>query len=250
MWRRGTSARLLTSALSLGFSIRCKMSQVPLPEDDFSLEQANDIFWQSLLEHIRRDFHGRPIDGVLDVGCHHGGMLVQLASAFRPKRLTGIEPISHSRERALFRLRALSPTVSILPPEKWPEVPADSVDIVTCHEVLHLVDDLSNLFGNIVRVLRRKGGVFIVVGCHTENPVWKSWSAKLRSSGQVVFDRSPFDILRAGSAVGLRGALRPLRRDGWIIYDPNDALFEYPSVKDLLDHQYRNKLLFRFFKSS
>ena len=226
------------------------MPLIPLPEDDSSLEQANDIFWQSLLEHIRREFHGRPVDGVLDVGCHHGGLLAQLASALRPKRLTGIEPASHSRERALFRLRALSPVVAILPPERWAEVPADSVDIVTCHEVLHLVDDLSNLFGNIVRVLRGQGSAFIVAGCHTENPVWNSWSAKLRDSGQVVFDRSPFDILHAGFAAGLRGALRPLRRDGWIIYDPGDALFEYSSAKDLLDHQYRNKLLFRFFKPS
>ena len=226
------------------------MPQVPLPEDDSSLEQANSIFWQSLLEHIRREVHGSAVDGVLDVGCHHGGMLVQLESAFRPKRLTGIEPVSHSRERALFRLRPLTPTVSILPPEQWPDVPTDSVDIVTCHEVLHLVDDLSNLFGNIFRVLRRQGSVFIVAGCHTENPVWCSWSAKLRGSGQTVFDRSPFDILNAGIAAGLRGALRPLRRDGWIIYDPNDAIFEYPSARELLDHQYRNKLLFRFFKPS
>ena len=250
MWRRDASAWLLTSALPLGSSNRFQMPQVPLPEDDSSLEQANNIFWQSLLEHIRREFHGRPVDGILDVGCHHGGMLVQLESAFHPKRLTGIEPTSHSRERALFRLRALTPTISILPPEKWSEVPADSVDIVTCHEVLHLVDDLSNLFGNIVRVLSRQGSVFIVAGCHTENPVWNSWSAKLRCSGQVVFDRSPFDILNAAFAAGLRGALRPLRRDGWIIYDPNDAIFEYSSARELLDHQYRNKLLFRFFKPS
>ena len=173
MWRRDTSTWLLTSALPLGSRIQFEMPQIPLPEDDSSLEQVNDIFWQSLLEHIRREFHDRPIDGVLDVGCHHGGMLAQLASAFHPKRLTGIEPISQSRTRALFRLRALTPTVSILPPEKWREVPTDSVDIVTCHEVLHLVDNLSSLFGNIVRVLRRQGCVFIVAGCHTENPVWE-----------------------------------------------------------------------------
>ena len=68
------------------------MSPVPLPEDDSSLEKANEIFWQSLLDHIRREFHGKPVDGVLDVGCQHGGLLVHLASALRPKRLTGIEP--------------------------------------------------------------------------------------------------------------------------------------------------------------
>ena len=226
------------------------MSPVPLPEDDHSLEQANEIFWQSLLDHIRRESRGVPIGGVLDVGCHHGGLLAQLAYAFRPERLTGIEPVRRCRERALFRLRVLAPTVALLPPERWTEVPAGSVDLVTCHEVLHLLEDLPNLFGNIARVLRGTGSAFIVAGCHTENPVWEAWSAKLRDSGQTVFDRTPFDILRAGTGAGLRGALRPLRRDGWIIYDPDDAVFEYPSIGDLLDHQYRRKLLFRFLKPS
>ena len=226
------------------------MLQVPLPEDDPFLEQANEVFWQSLLGHIQRDSGGVPIPGVLDVGCHHGGLLAKLAYAFRPERLTGIEPIGRCRERALFRLRALATTVTLLPPERWAEVPTGSVDLVTCHEVLHLLEDLPSLFANIARVLRGTGRAFIVAGCHTENPVWEAWSAKLRESGQTVFDRAPFDILRAGTGAGLRGALRPLRRDGWIVYDPDDALFEYPSVHDLLDHQYRRKLVFRFMKPS
>ena len=169
---------------------------------------------------------------------------------FVPSGLTGIEPGNHSRERALFRLRTLAPTVAILPPERWVEVPAGSVDIVTCHEVLHLVEDIGSLFGNISRVLRTRGSAFIVVGCHTENPVWKDWSAKLRASGQTVFDRTAFEILRAGIAASLHGALRPLRRDGWVVYNPDDAIFEYCSTSDLFDHQYRNKLLFRFLKTS
>ena len=215
-----------------------------------SPEQANEIFWQSLLGHIRRESGGVPIDAVLDVGCHYGGLLAKLAFALRPERLTGIEPVRRCRERALFRLRALAPTVALLPPKRWAEVPAGSVDLVTCHEVLHLLEDLPNLFGNIARVLRGTGSAFIVAGCHTENPVWEAWSAKLRDSGQTVFDRTPFDILRAGAGAGLHGALRPLRRDGWIIYGPDDAAFQYRSIGDLLDHQYRCKLLFRFLKSS
>ena len=226
------------------------MFSAPLPEDDLSLEQVNEIFWRTLLDHIRRDSCSVPVDAVLDIGCHHGGLLAKLADAFRPKRLTGVEPVRRSRERALFRLRTLAPTVAILPPEQWDEVPVRSVDLVTCHEVLHLVDDLPNLFENIARVLRGTGTVYIVAGCHTENPVWETWSAELRESGQKVFDRTPFDILRAGTSAGLRGAVRPLRRDGWIIYDPDEAIFKYPSANSLLDHQYRHKLLFRFHKTS
>lgn len=224
------------------------MSEVPPPEDDASLEQANEIFWQSLLNHIRRELPGSAIDGVLDVGCHHGGLLANLASKLHPKRLIGVEPASSSRERAQFRVRTLAPTVMILPPERWSEIPAVSVDLVTCHEVLHLVEDLPDLFANITRVLRARSCAFIVAGCHTENPVWKTWSAQLRDSGQTVFDRAPFDILQAGIAAGLHGVFRPLRRDGWIVYNPDEAIFTYPSAENLLDHQYRHKLLFRFMK--
>ena len=224
------------------------MSGVPLPEDDASLEQANGIFWQSLLDHVRNELPGGSVDGVLDVGCHHGGLLAKLAPILRPTRLIGVEPARRSRELAQFRLRTLAPTVTILPPERWSEVPAASVNLVTCHEVLHLVENLPNLFANIFRVLRARSCAFIVAGCHTENPVWEAWSAQLRNSGQTVFDRAPFDILRAGTAAGLLGSLRPLRRDGWIVYNPADAMFDYPSAGSLLDHQYRHKLLFRFVK--
>lgn len=221
----------------------------PLPalEDDASLELANEIFWSSLLGHVQAELRG-PTENVLDVGCHHGGLLARLAGLLRPKSITGIEPSTRSRERALFRLRGLVPSVSVLPPERWGEVPAGSIDLLTCHEVLHLVEDLPELFHQISRTLRPRGTAFVVAGCHTENPVWPRWGEQLRAGGQTVFDRAPFDILRAGLGAGLGGALRPLRRDGWVVYDPDRAAFTYSSAEELLDHQYRHKLLFRFVK--
>ena len=226
------------------------MSLLPLPEDDSALEQANEAFWESLLDHIRKDIRRRQVDGVLDIGCHSGGLLQRLATVFRPRQLVGIEPAEYPRERALFRLRTLAPVVTILSPERWADIPAASMDIVTCHEVLHLVENLEILFEEIERVLRPDGFAFVVAGCHTESPVWADWSAKLRASGQTVFDRKPFDILGAGIAAGLYGALRPLRRDGWIIYDPDAAVLKYDSVNEILDYQYRSKIIFRFMKRS
>jgi len=221
----------------------------PLPalEDDASLEHANQIFWSSMLGHIQAEVRG-PVGSILDVGCHHGGLLMRLASLLHPKSITGIEPSTISRERALFRLRKLAPSVAVLAPERWSEIPTSSIDLITCHEVLHLVEDLPGLFDQIARTLRAHGTVFVVAGCHTENPIWPRWSAQLRSAGQSVMDRAPFDILRAGINAGLSGALRPLRRDGWIIYNPDHATFTYSSAEELLDHQYRHKLLFRFVK--
>jgi SAM-dependent methyltransferase len=218
------------------------------PENDAALEQANQIFWSSLLSHIQGDVRA-PLDSILDVGCHHGGLLSRLATLFHPRSLTGIEPSIHSRQRATFRLRKLAPSVVILGPDHWSEVSTSSVDLITCHEVVHLVEDLDEVFSQISRTLRSNGSAFVVAGCHTENPLWPRWKAQLEETGQIVFDRSPFEILRAGIKSGLKGALRPLRRDGWIIYDPDNAALTYSSAGELLDHQYRQKLLFRFVQS-
>jgi SAM-dependent methyltransferase len=225
---------------------------VPMPhlqalEDDASLERANQIFWSSLLKHVQAEVRAS-VESILDVGCHHGGLLERLAALLHPKSIIGVEPSNRSRERALFRLRKLAPSVAVLSPERWNEVPAASIDLITCHEVIHLIEDLPGLFQQISRTLRPNGTAFVVAGCHTENPLWPRWSEQLRAAGQTVMDRAPFDILRTGISAGLGSALRPLRRDGWVIYDPDHALFTYSSAEELLDHQYRHKLLFRFVK--
>lgn len=228
-----------------------RVSTPPLlaPENDASLEQANQIFWSSLLGHIQADVRA-PIESVLDLGCHHGGLLAQLAAVFHPRSLTGIEPSTQSHQRAMFRLRKLAPSVAVWAPDRWCEVAPTSIDLLTCHEVLHLVEDIDALFSQISRTLRSNGSAFVVAGCHTENPLWPRWRVQLKDTGQTVYDRSPFEILRAGIRAGLLGALRPLRRDGWIIYDPDNAALTYSSAGELLDHQYRHKLLFRFVKPS
>lgn len=250
MWWRDAGARLLSAALPLiAMSGLVPMPPLQALEDDASLEQANQIFWSSLLEHVQAEVRG-PVESILDVGCHHGGLLERLAALLHPRTLTGVEPSTRSRERALFRLRKLAPSVAVVSPERWHEIPAASIDLLTCHEVLHLVEDLPGLFYQIARTLRAHGTALVVAGCHTENPLWPRWSEQLRAAGQIVMDRAPFDILGAGFNAGLGGALRPLRRDGWIIYNPDGAAFTYSSAEELLDHQYRHKLLFRFVKQS
>ncbi|HEV7642799.1 MAG TPA: class I SAM-dependent methyltransferase [Pyrinomonadaceae bacterium] len=216
-------------------------------ESDTTLESANKIFWANLIGHIRKDTY-IPFEKILDIGCHHGGLLEEIVNVLHPKAVIGVEPSSHCRERARFRLQNVAASVQMLSPERWNEIPTASIDLITCHEVLHLIKDVDSLFRQISRVLRPGREAFIVVGCHTENPLWERWSLQLENEGQTVFSRSPFEILEVALHSGLNGALRPLRRDGWIIYDPAQAEFKYDSLTELLNHQYRYKLLFRFNK--
>ena len=164
MWRRDASSRLLTSALPLTtMSGRVSTPYLQAPENDASLEQANQIFWSGLLGHIQADIRA-PIESILDIGSHHGGLLFQLATVFHPSCLTGIEPSKQSRQRAMFRLRKVAPSVRILPPDRWPEIATSSIDLLTCHEVLHLVADIEAVFLQISRTLRSDASLYGLAG--------------------------------------------------------------------------------------
>lgn len=218
-----------------------------LREDD-ELERANQEFWRCLLHHARSEMSADEVRCLLDIGCHRGGLLDLLTRHYHPERLLGLEPLADARQRALFRLKGRAATVQILDPARWSSISSASVDLVTCHEVLHLIADLQQLMTDLSRIMRSGALALVVLGSHAENPVWHHWKSQLIAQGHEVFDHSPLDILSAASAAGFHTALQPLRRQGWVIYDPQAADFKYPSVSEMLDHQYRHKLLFRLIK--
>lgn len=215
--------------------------------DDAALEDINTVFWQALVGHIDDDYGtGTDVGTMVDVGCHRGGFLHRAAGYWQCEHVFGIEPLDVPRMMAAERLEAAGLAATILPPESWNLIPKDAADLVVGQEVLYLVEDLDELLAHVARVLRRGRRAYFTLGCHTENPLWPEWRAVLTDMGQRVFDRAPLDILRSAEAVGLRTAVRPLRRDGWIIHSPTQTKFPVPSVAALCDHQYRHKLLFRF----
>jgi hypothetical protein len=101
----------------------------------------------------------------------------------------------------------------------------------------------------VARVLAPDGAAYIVLGCHAENPVWQSWKPAIEAMGITVHDRRPFDILAAAGKAGLQAVVQPLRRSGWVSYDPRQPEFRYADIEALFDHQYRHKLLFRLTRS-
>jgi SAM-dependent methyltransferase len=220
----------------------------PLPEgrDVFdSLELDNEGFWQALLGHVVEDHGVRERLTLLDVGCHRGGLLVRAATRLSVETLVGIEPLTNEREIAARRWSAHARVARTFAPEQWAEVAASSVDVVLCHEVLYLVSPLAPLMANLRRCLRSNGAAYVVLGCHTENPIWPRWRQLLRESGVQTFDYSPFDIINAASDAGLATSIRPLRRDGWVRYEPRRATYGFETAGELFDHHYRHKLLFR-----
>ena len=214
------------------------------PELDISLPEANSVFWAALLAHIERETRGVPAT-ILDLGCHSGGLLALLGKRFPEARLIGIEPIAALRVLAETRLSGDAWRASFLGEGGWAGVSESSVDLLVCHEVLYLMPDLGSVMDDAARVLAPGGSAWMVLGCHSENPVWPSWKAQLAADGVQAYDHHPFDILAAAAKAGLTADVQPLRRSGWIRYDPATAAFSFPDAASMLEHHYRQKLLFR-----
>lgn len=213
--------------------------------DDDLLEARNEIFWEAMLDNVRRDGFRKAPNRVLDIGCHRGGLLARIAKIWGVDELYGIEPIQAARARAQLRLASTARVVRLLSPEQWDLVPDYSVDLVVCHEVLFLLPDIDELNKNIARVLTRNGRAYIASGCHSENPVWPRWREALERQGTSTYTHEPLEMMRAAAIHGLVPSVRPLRDNGWATFDPTSGPFVFPTVGALLDHQFRHKLLFR-----
>lgn len=214
-------------------------------DDDDALESRNAVFWDAMLDHIRRDGFACAPRRVLDVGCHRGGLLARIAALWGADELTGIEPIQAARSRALLRLKSVAQRVQLLSPKQWAQVPDGAIDLAVCHEVLFMLPDLDEFAAALARVLAPKGRAYIVTGCHAENPVWPAWKSALEDDGKVTFTHAPMSLMAAAGRHGLLPSVRPLRENGWATHDPAESPFSFPSVSTLLDHQFRHKLLFR-----
>lgn len=214
-------------------------------DSDVGLEADNFAFWDALLGHIGHDLDTAELESVLDVGCHRGGLLERVCRRWKPRSVYGIEPLDSARGAASKRLVHIAPAVRIVSPSDWDVVPAAGIHVLTCHEVLYLVDDLDRFLGHVRRVLSPHGAAYIVHGCHPESPVWSEWSVMMKDGGIAVHEHAPLDVLSAASRAGLSASIRPLRRDGWVRYDPTRATYRYPSVDALFEHHFRQKLLIR-----
>ena len=216
------------------------------PAEEAALERDNSVFWDALLAHIEADSHDLKVETLLDVGCHQGGLLLRLASSLKAKKLVGIEPVFSVREIATRRLQSAGFAPVILDTADWNAIEDGVIDLAVCHEVLYLLPSLGEIMSCFRRVLRPGATAYVVLGCHEENPVWRQRKPLMEAEGHAVYSHRPMDIMSAAAKAGLTPFVRPLRRDGWVGYDPTRARFKFPDVSTMFDHHFRQKLLFRF----
>lgn len=208
-------------------------------------------FWRALSGHILADGGVQKGSLIIDLGCHRGGMLAMMIERFSPSKVVGIEPMTNARRIAKQRLDRYDAEVQLLDETAWSKILDQSASLVLSHEALQYIPDLHTTFHEVHRVLKPGGFAYMVLGCHTENPVWPTWKRELENLGHEVYDYAPIELMAFAAKVGLLPSVRPLRDSGWVYYDPNDSgSFKYPSIGALLDHHYKHKLLFRFERHS
>jgi SAM-dependent methyltransferase len=214
------------------------------PALDDELPIVNESFWSALIAHIERDGVQAPA-AILDIGCHTGGLLQQLSRRFGATALIGIEPLAAARVAAAQLLNGAAESLTLLDPADWARVPAAGIDLITSHETLYLEGDLRSFMGRIRTALTNSGAAYVVLGCHSENPLWKQWKTQVIAAGHRVYDHAPLEIMEAAASAGLLPSVQPLRRSGWVTYNPLRTEFRYPDVHTMFDHHYRHKLNFR-----
>jgi SAM-dependent methyltransferase len=217
--------------------------------DDDDLAIRNEVFWAAMIDQIRRDGFAQVPRRVLDVGCHRGGLLANIAKTWKPDELIGIEPLESARDQARFRLTTLAKSVVLLDSTEWERVADRSVDLVVCHEVLFLLPDVDVFVEQLARILSPNGRAYLAAGCHAENPTWAAWRPHLEAMGHRTYNHEPIALMASAVRHQLLPSVRPLRDGGWATHDPTSGPFVFSSVGALLDHQFRQKLLFRLART-
>lgn len=218
-------------------------------QEDQLLAPRNQHFWKALVGHIRADGTHQANQTVLDIGCHHGGLLKLIHQQFKYSHLIGIEPLLKARKIAISQLNDIAPKLDVIDKTQWQSIATSSVDLIVCHEVLQFVEDIDELFAQCFRVLNNGGFAYFVLGCHSENPLWADWRQSLQALDHQTYTHAPLDIIKMANQIGFDTAVRPLRNSGWLHYDGDDSQeYSYPSINALFEHQYRHKIVFRFEK--
>lgn len=212
------------------------------PEQDAAMAEAHRPFWRHFIETIpERDLSTRT---VLDFGCNRGGFL-RLLYALRPFRKgVGID-IAVQSVAAANAAKGDIPVQYEVATDLTPW--ADTFDIAFSYEVLFLLPDLKRHAEQVFNSLRSGGVYYVVIGAHTENPLWLRWREILtRTSNAPVQDYSPDDCVAAFASVGFDVSLRRFGYDGFV--DITRARDYFPSAMDALTFLAERELLFRLEK--
>ncbi|HID9394359.1 TPA: class I SAM-dependent methyltransferase [Serratia marcescens] len=212
------------------------------PHAEQAMAEGHAPIWRHLLTLVPE--HELSGVRVLDFGCNQGGFL-RLLHQIRPFREgLGVDIARQSVEHAN-RLKGNLPigyqTDTRL--TGWD----DHFDIAFSHEVIYLIEDIAQHAADMLRALKPGGVYYVVTGCHTDNPLWPQWRARVaEQTHTVVQDRSLDDYARIFSGAGFQVSARRLGFSGFVPYEPDGWM---PNIAAAIDYYWHTKTVFRLVKS-
>ena len=198
--------------------------------------------WKRMIELILEDNYEGKV--VLDYGCNQGGFLKMLSNVSPFERAVGVDIAENSVKMAEKRLSPLPFTGGL------PEILGvikEEFDCAFSHEVLYLLPDLKAHAELIHSVLKPGGVYYAAIGCHTDQPQWKSWFDVINEYSNVPSQNySLDDYSNAFFENGFTASVQPFRLRGFFPLKHKNPYF--PKVTDSIRYYDNDKVLFRFQK--
>lgn len=207
--------------------------------EEAAMEPDHAYLWQHFIQVA--DLPDMRAARVLDFGCNRGGFLRALYQRHPFAAALGLDIAADSLTAA--RQQAAGLPITFASPEAL-AAEQGRIDYAFSHEVLYLLPDLKAHAATIAAALKPGGIYYAAIGCHTGNPLWQDWRARIaRTTAIPVFDYSLDDCAAALWHAGFDVAMRSFALDDFIMMKPANPYF--PSVADSLDYHGRVKTIIR-----
>ena len=215
-------------------------------DEENAMNDDHYDLWEHMIDIcIEQPLHGKT---VLDYGCNQGGFLDLLYKRHPFKNATGVDIATESLGVAAERLVGKPVTFGTPDDLGSPEM-RGTFDIAFSHEVMYLLPDLAEHAAKIHSVLKPRGTYYAVIGCHTDQPLWKDWLSLISEYSNVpVRSYALDDYANAFIDAGFTASVQPFRMNGFFPLKQNNPYF--PRVADTLRYYEKDKVIFRFDKSA
>jgi 2-polyprenyl-3-methyl-5-hydroxy-6-metoxy-1,4-benzoquinol methylase len=192
---------------------------------------------------VEKDLTGKT---VLDFGCNQGLFLRVLYQIREFDKGYGIDLIQKSIDIANSKIT--NQPIEYLVANNLTQY-HNNIDIVFSHEVLYTLPDLKKHVDDISSILKNNGVYYVVIGRHTDNPLWNRWKGQLsESSADTIQDYSLDDIYDTFENNGFECFVQKFMLNDFMRIKKKKYYFN--KIKEGLDYYWDYKVLFRFVKKN
>ncbi|MEM9320980.1 MAG: class I SAM-dependent methyltransferase [Pseudomonadota bacterium] len=192
-------------------------------EED-SMTDEHLWIWREMIASVPADLRAAK---VLDVGCNQGGFLRELYDTKPFAEGIGIDLAE--KAVALAEQRKANRPLRYVAATDLSEA-GGGFDIAFSHEVIYLIEDLSEHARQIAQALKPGATYNAVTCCHSDNPLWSRWRPMIKEFSNLdVPDHSVGEIAAAFRSAGLLVSIArflaasPIPVEGPSRYFPSDV---------------------------